>query len=470
MEWQRVRLHAATRVLCLLAVLVSSSSFAIEACSAGLLAHAKRIATLVRSGAGGVTEAKQAVLAEFGDVTAADLDEAIQHEVTEAEKLAQGLSNGPTPADVHKASAALAFARNNGLKIEAALMRAIKEGNADIVEGFIVMIVHGNGICEKPGYNRFCKKVDLSAGWMGENYLVEAGKTSLRAAKALIRAGAEGPLEQLVMTKFGAQASAAAIEQGTRATFQDLIPLENETAAVNLIELGLPFTIDDLILAIEKDKSEIFESALKHHPHLAAAYDSTGSFPLYETVHFDRPQMAVTLLKSYNVNVNQRLKRERNETALMPAAWTTGRATILSILLNAEADPDLSTDSGMTALLDPAQGSTVALLLDSEADPDLGLPDGWRPIHAAVYNTLFNADYLPHVRELVLAGADLSAVASRTLELDYGRLQQGYPKANVGPTFTPLAIVNEFLATCRLSEPKANAEKLRDYLVENGAK
>ena len=447
MEWQKVFSGA---VVCwVLGTVGSASAFAgdgtsAKECPVAVLTHVKRIADLVRTRAGGVDNAKQMVLSEFDDITAAELEEAIQHEVREAEKVANGVSNGPTAADIQRTLAALAFARQHGLKIEAALMKAVKEGNGDVVEGFMVMILHGNGICDEPGYGRFCKKIDLSAGWMGENFVVEAGKTSLRAAKALIRAGAEGPLDQLVVTKFGAQASAVAIEQGKRASFPELIPLENETAAVSLIELGLTFTATDLRLAIEHGKNEIFEAALRHHPELAGGYHSDGVFPLYDAVNFDRPQMAFTLLRTYKVNPNQRLKKEKNLTALMHAS-SNGRDQVLRILLAEGADANLTTESGLTALLFAAAGPSVSLLLDSGANPDLGLLDGWKPIHKAVFDTLFDGAYLSQVKELVLAGADVNAVATRTLALDYSRLYKDGPTAHVGPEVTPLKIVNEFI-------------------------
>jgi hypothetical protein len=471
MEWQKVFVRAV--VCCLLSSVGTAGAFAADTASArecpvAILAQVKRIADLVRSRAGGVDEAKRLVLSEFEGITPEELEEAIQHEVRELEKVANGISNGPTGADIQRALAALAFARQHGLKIEAALMKAVKEGNGDVVEGFMVMILHGNGICDEPGYARFCKKIDMAAGWMGENYVVEAGKTSLRAAKALIRAGAEGPLDKLVVTKFGAQASAVAIEQGKRASFPELIPLENETAAVSLIELGLPFTATDLRLAIEHGKNEVFEAALRHHPELASGYHGDGFFPLYDAVNFDRPQMAFTLLKTYKVNPNQRLRRERNFTALMHAS-ALGRNQVLRILLSEGADPNLTTDIGMTALLLAASGPSVSLLLDAGADPDLGLSDGWKPIHKAVFDTLFDSSYLSHVKELVLAGADVNAVATRTLALDYSRLYKGGATAHAGPEVTPLAIVAEFIRSSGL-DPQTNAQNLKTYLAGNGAK
>jgi hypothetical protein len=469
MEWKLVRSHVLTCAVGVLFSIGSVNSFAVEpSCSIALLKHVKDIANLVRTSPGAVEAAKQAALAEFSEVTPADLDQAIQHEVQELEKLARGVSDGPAPADIEKAKAALSFARHHGLKIEAAMMKAIKEANADVVEGFLVMILHGNGICDATGYNRFCKKIDFAAGWNGENFLVEAGKTSLRAARALIRGGAEAPLELLVVTKFGAEASAAAIEQGTRASFQELIPIDNETAAVKLIVLGAPFTIADLKLAVEHNKKDIFEAALKLHPQLANAHDGQGVYPLFYTVEFNRPQMAFTLIKTYDVNVNQRLKKEQNETALMHAS-RLGRTQIISMLVEAKADPNLSTEQGGTALLQPAKGSSVSLLLDAGADPLLGLADGWLPIHRAVYYTLFEDEFMSHVRELVLAGADVNAVASRTVDLDYSKLYANGPTAQVGPTVTPLAMVTEFLKSSKLSD-LAYVTVLRDYLVENGAK
>jgi hypothetical protein len=471
MEWQKVCSRAF--VFCVLGFLGNGGAFAAEPpsareCAVAVLAHVKKIADLVRSRSSGVEDAKQLVLSEFGDITREELEEAIRHEVRELERVANGISNGPTGADIQRAVAALAFATQHGLKIEAALMKAVKEGNGDVVEGFMVMILHGNGICDEPGYARFCKKIDMSAGWMGENYVVEAGKTSLRAAKALLRAGAEGPLDQLVVTKFGAQASAIAIEQGKRASFPELIPLENETAAVSLIELGLAFTATDLRLAIEHGKNEIFEAALRHHSELASEYHGDGSFPLYDTVNFDRPQMAFTLLRTYKVNPNQRLRKEKNYTALMQAS-SQGRNQLIRILLSEGAEPNLTTEIGMTALLFAASGPSVSLLLDAEANPDLGLSDGWKPLHKAVFDALFDGAYFSHVKELILAGADVNATANRTVALDYSRLYTGGTTAHVGPEVTALAMVKEFISSSKV-KTLTNAENLKTYLVENGAK
>lgn len=457
----------------LLSLMMSEKVLSIEnSCAAALLERVQNLAHLAHEGCGGIEEAKSRILTEFNDLTPEELDEAVEHEIAQFRRGVGGSPEGPTPAEIEKVKAALLFARLNGLKIDAALMRAIKEAKGDLVEGFVTMILFGNNICTEDGYRRFCKKIDLGAGWNGENYLIEAGKTSLRAAKALIRADATGPLDQLVLTKFGAQASVVAIEQGARASFQELIPLENEAAAVSLIELGLPFTVEDLKLAIEQDKNEIFEAALKKNPTLGYEYDSEQTFPLYRAAMFNRVQMAIALIANYHVNVDQRMNNEEKETAVIVAS-EKGNIQVLRVLLDAGADPNLATTSKATALMQAAPDrKIVGLLLDKGADPNLGYDDGWKPIHQTILKSLFAGENVLHITELILAGADLNAVSSRTVTYEMAKVRGDAESGDVGPDVSPLILVDEFLTKFgNFKSPfVTNAGSIKNILISNGAK
>lgn len=241
----------------------------------------------------GIQQKRQALQAS-SKMTAEDLDEALQHQVAmleaqsmleaEPKKDAVSVSAGTgsiSEEDRKKVEKALEFARSRGLKIQAAFMEACKEGNLDVIAGFMLMAQKKSAICsDLPGYGRFCKDLDLDAGFNGEDFLVEAAKVSAEAAMLLINAGIKVNLEKLAQTQSGSTTTLPAIARGARASFAKLIPMPDETAALALLQLGQDFTIEDLMLAITHNRQLIFEVALNRNQSLASAYAKDGSFPL----------------------------------------------------------------------------------------------------------------------------------------------------------------------------------------------
>ena len=94
-------------------------------------------------------------------------------------------------------------------------------------------------------------------------------------------------------------------------------------------------------------------------------------------------EKAVILLLKLNANPN--LQTDIGLTALY-AASSSGHSDVVSTLLEANADPNIQTDSGVTPLhiaSSNGHSDVVSMLLKANADPNLQTDTGVTPLHAA---------------------------------------------------------------------------------------
>lgn len=342
-------------------------------------------------------------------LSAEDIHEAItlQVQLLQAEANTELPGEGPITEQAEaEAKAAYQFARQNGLTMQAAFMAAVKSGDEALVRGFLVMSRQTNNICKgEPGYARYCKTLDLEAGWQRESFLLEAGKVSSAVALILIAEGLSQP-------------------------FSAVIGMPDEAIALKLLEKGQPFSSEDLIKAIALKENEIVKEALKLYPNLASAALDNSETPLRMAATHQNEEIVELLLQTYKVDPNQQTK-----------------------------------DGGTALLVSIYKGNMKIFegLLDAGADVNLAKENGWTPLHAAVSNYK-NSTAEEMVKELLFAGAQVNAVFSGSTEIPSPNVP-GTMKLD-SSDWTPLKIITQVCAIARdrTSEPNS----LRLLLEKNG--
>ena len=117
------------------------------------------------------------------------------------------------------------------------------------------------------------------------------------------------------------------------------------------------------------------------------AVTGNGTTPLYAAAQNGSVELIALFLKKKGCNPNQ-ARADNGETAMHVAAWA-GRADIVQLLLEHNADPDQArTDDGATPLYIATQeghAELVDILLKHNADPNQAEPDyGTTPLYIAV--------------------------------------------------------------------------------------
>lgn len=313
-------------------------------------------------------------------LSASDVKEAV---AMQAELRAAQVAGNAT--DESLAEQAYAYAREKVLVLPGALMSAIEEGRDDLVRGFLAIHQRQDEICQNvPGYSRYCKDLNLADGWKGKSFLIAAANSSKEVAQTLVTAGMTAPLEKLPPTTFGADVATWLIQGGATLPFAKALDLADLSIAFQLLRKGHPFTIGDLIFAIQKgDKTTAFvEEALALYPLLAHESDKGGRLPLNETIGQKNKVLFELLLAKYKVN------------------------------------PNSETDKMWPALFEAVVQEDKAFfdrLIDSGANLRHLGSSGWSLAHTIVRHMNSSSDY--YLSELILGGANLNSQYNKDLHL-----------------------------------------------------
>ncbi|HEU4754180.1 MAG TPA: ankyrin repeat domain-containing protein, partial [Armatimonadota bacterium] len=181
------------------------------------------------------------------------------------------------------------------------------------------------------------------------------------------------------------------------------------------------------------------------------AIDSHGETPLSRAVR-ENNEPAVRLLLEGGANVRLR-PRSRNYTPPLCAAAEAGNLSLLSLLLEAGADPNAADGTRQTPLFAAARSADetgapiAAALLRAGADPDPLNKWGDPPLLGAVlYKNL------EVIRLLAEAGANLSRIFPRGTALEIVEQDADYLRAQLAnPSFAGPAreVAEEKLRTCQ---------------------
>lgn len=371
-----------------------------------------------------------------------DIQEAIAMQVTLLNAEANSRRPGEgllTEDDEKEANAAFEYSHSKGLLMQGAFMSAVKEGRADLVRGFLVISRQQNNICKaNSAYQRYCKQLNLKAGWQGRNFLEEAAKVSKEIALILIAEGMTLPLSSLNKLKFGTEIGLILIEAGAREPFQNTLRMETDVLTLKLLEKGQAFSAKDFALAIQLKWVKIIEEALKLNPQLATETDE-GVTPLARATTLGYEAIFNLLLKTYQVDPNQ--KCSDGTTALFSAVTLDDSKFFFA-------------------------------LLDAGADIHVRTSQDWSVLHAAVLNYRAKRVH-DYVRELVLAGVDFNLkYKGSSLSFQHPSYSEHKLVEKSWPTgWTLLKIISEVMDSAhRSSDIPSAIVMVKNMLSENGAK